>query len=101
MIKNSWLSLALVALALFCASCGSIRKRALHLYLKRFQDQKAKSVKLSPPASPYEKQSHPVLDALWWNPLSKSSISYFSRLFRGAKKLRRFSKRGFSPKPKL
>ena len=63
---------------IFAAACSSLKKSAVNFYLMRFQDKKAENVKYLPPPRPYEKQSHPVLDALWWNPQSKSFISYFS-----------------------
>ena len=101
MIKNSWLSLAFVAIALFCAGCDSVKKRAVYFYLGKLQDQKARDIKIIPPPPPYKRQSHPLLDALWWNPQSKSSVSYFSNCSKIQKSLEEFQKSAFPPSYKL
>ena len=87
--------MAFAGWTLFSTGCSSIKKRAFSVYLKSFQDKKANKVKFFPPPSPYEKQSHPVLDALWWNPQSRSSISYFSSCSKVKKTLEVFQKAVF------
>ena len=95
MVKISRLSLALIGWALFSTGCSSIKKRSLNIYLRTFQDKKAEGLIFSPPPSPYEKQNHPVLDALWWNPQTESSISYFSSCSKIQKTLEEFQKDSF------
>ena len=78
--------LLLVALSSALAievGCASARK-ATSLKFKFLKakslakDTSAKNVIYTPPPKPYRKQSHPELDALWWNNKNKSSISYLS-----------------------
>ena len=95
MIKIFWLSLVFAGGALFATSCSSIKKRAFSVYLRSFQDKKANKIRFLPPPSPYERQSHPALDALWWNPQSGSSISYFSSCSKVQKTLEEFQKTAF------
>lgn len=95
MVKISWLGLTFIGLALFSTGCSSLKKRALGLYLKNFKDKKAETAQFSPPPPPYKEQKHPVLDALWWNPQSASSISYFSSCSKLQKTLQEFQKDSF------
>ena len=95
MTKRSWFRCFFAGLLFFSTGCSFLKKRALNIYLKSFQDQKAEGLVFSPPPSPYEKQEHPVLDALWWNPQSASSISYFSSCSKARKALKQFQKESF------
>ena len=95
MIKNSWLNWAFVGLVSFSIGCSSIKKRAVGIYLKNFRDKKAENIEFLPPPAPYEKQTHSVLDALWWNSHSQSSISYFSSCSKVKKTLEIFQKDSF------
>ena len=83
---------------LFVAACSSLKKSAVNLYLMRFQDKKAEGVKYLPLPHPYEKQNHSVLDALWWNPQSKSFISYFSSCSKVSGTLKDFQMSSFPEK---
>ena len=60
------------------AACSSLKKQIVNAYLSDLQEEKAKNVNFNPPPAPYRKESHPSLDALYWNPETSSSISYFS-----------------------
>ncbi len=60
-----------------------------------FQDKKAEAVRYNPPPYPYKSQQHPVLDALWWNPQTRNSISYFSSCSKAKKSLENFQKASF------
>lgn len=82
-------------IVLFVIACSSIKKTALSFYLKGFQDKKAEEVSYISPPYPYEKQKHPVLDALWWNPRSRNSISYFSSCSKTEKTLDDFQMASF------
>lgn len=84
-----------LSLVLFPLSCSSIKKKAFNLYLKAVQDEKAEGVRTLAPAYPYEKQHHPVLDALWWNPTSRNSISYFSSCSKTQRSLKDFQRNSF------
>ena len=95
MEKHSWLKWIFGGLALLSISCSSDKKRALGFYLRSFQDKKAEGVRVLPPPPPYEKQTHPILDALWWNPQSGSSISYFSSCSKIQKTLEKFQNDSF------
>ena len=95
MEKHSWLKWIFGGLALFSISCSSVKKRAFDFYLRGFQDQKAEGVEFFPPPLPYKKQAHPTLDALWWNPQSGSSISYFSNCSKVQKTLEKFQNDSF------
>ena len=95
MLKNSFVYLALLGFAFFSIGCSSIKKRALNLYLGGFQDKKAERMHYLPPLPPYQEQNHPVLDALWWNPQSKSSISYFSSCSKVQQTLKEFQTDSF------
>ena len=88
-IKNTLFGLIFLSGAFFLTACSSIKKKALNIYLSGFQDKKAEK-KVPAPPLPYKKQKHPALDALWWNPQSKSSISYFSACTKAQKTLREF-----------
>ena len=95
MLRVCLFFLSFASLALISISCSSIKKKALNFYLKSFQDQKADEIKYLPPPYSYKKQKHPVLDALWWDPKSKSSISYFSSCSTIHKTLEDFQKSSF------
>lgn len=95
MVKIFWRGFVLTVLVLFSISCSSLKKRAFGFYLKKFHDKQAKNMALSPPPLPYERQDHPVLDAMWWNPRSESSISYFSSCSKIQKTLEEFQKSAF------
>ena len=87
--------LKFIGLALFLVACSSVKKKVLKSYLGSFQDKKAGELKYSPPPSPYKRQKHPVLDALWWNPKSKSFISYFSSCSKAHRTLEEFQRGSF------
>ena len=87
--------ISFISLALLLVACSSVKKKALNFYLMGFQDKKADELKYSPPPSPYKRQEHPVLDALWWNPKSKSSISYFSSCSKTHRTLEDFQRGSF------
>ena len=101
MAKISWPVLIFLCWASSFIACSSIKKKAVQFYLSGLRDQKAeKAIFLSPP-SPYKKQSHPVLDALWWNPQAASSISYFSSCSKVQKSLEEFQKNAIPQRLKL
>lgn len=95
MLRILLFALSFTGMVLSVAACSSIRKTALNFYLKGFQDKKAEEVKYIPPPYPYEKQKHPILDALWWNPKSRNSISYFSSCSKTEKTLNDFQMASF------
>ena len=95
MLRVCLFFLSFTSIAFFSISCSSIKKKASNFYLSGFQDKKADKVKYLPPPYPYKKQGHPVLDALWWNPKSKSSISYFSSCSTAHKTLEDFQRSSF------
>ena len=93
-IKNTLFCLVFLSGAFFLTACSSIKKKALNIYLSGFQDKKAEK-KVPAPPPPYKKKEHPALDALWWNPQNKSSISYFSACSKAQKTLREFQNEAF------
>jgi len=94
MTNVSWQGLILPAIVLFTMGCSSIKKQALGQYFKTLKDKKLELISFSPPA-PYKKQRHSVLDGLWWNSQSKSSISYFSSCSQVRRTLWEFQKSSF------
>lgn len=95
MVKDSWLSLAFTGLVFLLIGCSSLKKKALDIYLKNIQDERAEGLVFEPPPQPYVKQNHAVLDALWWNSQSGSSISYFSSCSRLKRTLKKFQADSF------
>lgn len=92
------LQLAICVLVSFLISCSSIKKKAVDIYLEGLKDKKAEKAHYLAPPSPYQKQKHPDLDAFWWNPETKSSISYFSSCSKIQKTLKKFQEEALPPK---
>ena len=90
MLKPIFFRLAVLLLASSFISCSSIKKKALASYLKAFKDKKAEGVFYVEPQSPYQKQTQAALDTFWWNPKTKSSISYFSSCSQIQRTLKKF-----------
>ena len=65
-------------LPFFLTSCATARKVILGYKLKQGRDQKSRKAAYQPPPPPFQFQKSENLDALWWNPKTQSSISYFS-----------------------
>ena len=98
MKKIFWLSLVFWTFAI--TGCSYFKKKALNVYLGRFQDKKAERVYFESLPSLYKKQEHPHLDALWWNDSLDTSISYFSSCSKVPKDLESFQTSTYPPKRK-
>ena len=96
MSKKFLSSLACLGFVSFSiVACSSIKKNLVSSYLSQFKDQKMEEVKYLSPPAPYQKKNHSILDALWWNPETRSSISYFSSCSKISKALEEFQKDSF------
>ena len=76
-------------------SCSSLKRSAVSAWMDGFRDRRAENVRFSPPAPPYERRDHPDLDALWWNPTARSSLSYFSNCSQTPQTWEAFQKASF------
>ena len=65
-------------LPFFLTSCTTAQKIILGYKLKQGRDQKSRKITYQPPPPPFQLQKSEELDALWVNPNTQSSISYFS-----------------------
>ena len=88
MKKIFWLCLVFWTFTI--TGCSYFKKKALNVYLGRFQDKKAERVYFKSLPSLYKKQEHSYLDALWWNDRTGTSISYFSSCSKVPKDLESF-----------
>ncbi len=70
------------------ANCSSLKKLAFLRLAKRAKDKKATQVKFWSPPLPYKQQTHPQLDALWWNQKTNNSLSYFSNCSKNLQSLK-------------
>ncbi|MGI9549479.1 MAG: hypothetical protein ACR2M7_05875 [Bdellovibrionales bacterium] len=68
----------LLGCCFFLPHCKSLKRSGVRIFLKKAKDKKDNSVEFWSPPSPYQRQKHDILDVLWWNPKTKSSLSYFS-----------------------
>ena len=76
-------------------ACSSLKRSAVDAWMDGFRDRRAKNVRFSPPPSPYERRDHPDLDALWWDPATRSSLSYFSNCSQTPQTWETFQKASF------
>ena len=70
--------LTALLLVLITVGCGTLKKKIAQYKIQSISDKADDRVSYLPPSSSFQKQASENLDALWFNPKTKSSISYFS-----------------------